>query len=107
MNKFMLLTRLYRFRDDLVLLWRGFLDPLTTLYLNAAMIGLVVYLISPLDIIPDVLPFLGIADDVAIIAFAVGWIAKRLPDHLRPVHRDDGMRRGATDKTIDGTARRR
>jgi uncharacterized membrane protein YkvA (DUF1232 family) len=34
----------------------------------------VVYLVSPLDFIPDVIPVLGLADDVAIIAFAFSMI---------------------------------
>jgi uncharacterized membrane protein YkvA (DUF1232 family) len=94
MNKLTLLARLYRFRDDLVLLWRAFLKPETPLYLKGAMIGVVVYLVSPIDILPDFLPLLGIVDDVALVAFAVNWIARRLP-------KDPGI------KTVYGPARRR
>jgi uncharacterized membrane protein YkvA (DUF1232 family) len=104
-----LVARLLRFRTDLVLLWRGFWHPDTPILLKAAMVAVVAYLISPIDLIPDVLPLLGIVDDVALVAFAVGWIASRLPDHVRNPGRYDEWppRRNKDDGvTIDGTSRR-
>lgn len=35
----------------------------------ATIVGVLVYFISPLDIIPDVLPLIGIADDVALVVW--------------------------------------
>lgn len=115
MTRSNLLGRLLRFRTDLVLLWRGFLHPETPLYLKAAMIAVLVYLVSPLDLIPDVLPLLGIVDDLALVAIAVGWIAARLPEAVRNPGCPQGRRQSASGPgrdrnrpplTIDGTARR-
>ena len=41
----------------------------------AAIIGTLLYVIAPLDIIPDVLPAIGLADDAAIVALCVASVA--------------------------------
>lgn len=42
------------------------------------MLAALVYLISPLDLIPDVLLLLGLVDDVVV----VGWLLTRVDDSL-------------------------
>jgi uncharacterized membrane protein YkvA (DUF1232 family) len=39
------------------------------------------YLISPVDILPDIIPLLGFADDVAVLAFASGLIKQDLENY--------------------------
>ncbi len=39
------------------------------------------YLISPIDISPDILPLLGFVDDVAVLAFAFNFIKDDLEDY--------------------------
>lgn len=39
------------------------------------------YLISPVDILPDIIPLLGFADDVAVLAFAFGLIKDDLKNY--------------------------
>ncbi|WP_168016938.1 YkvA family protein [Halomonas salinarum] len=46
------------------------------------MAAAVVYLLSPLDLIPDVFLFLGLADDALI----VGWLLSRVDRYLAPYH---------------------
>ena len=41
----------------------------------AAIVGTLLYVIAPLDIIPDVLPAIGLADDAAIVAMCVAFVA--------------------------------
>lgn len=41
-------------------------------------IGVLVYFVSPLDLIPDVLPIIGITDDVALVV----WLFKTLEAEL-------------------------
>ena len=38
----------------------------------------IVYLVSPVDLIPDVIPGIGAVDDIAILSFAAGLCAKEL-----------------------------
>lgn len=62
--------------DMLEAWWTGKFDmPVGTL--QAIMVALL-YFLSPLDIIPDVLPFFGLADDAAVFAFVVHKIKKDL-----------------------------
>lgn len=73
------LGRFFLFRKELGLLWDGFRHPATPGYLKLAMLAVPLYLISPIDIIPEFLPFLGLIDDFIIVPLVVDWIAKRLP----------------------------
>jgi uncharacterized membrane protein YkvA (DUF1232 family) len=35
------------------------------------------------DLIPDVVPVLGVMDDIVLIPLAMNWLLKRLPAHIR------------------------
>ncbi|MBG6077668.1 YkvA family protein [Polaromonas sp. CG_9.11] len=37
------------------------------------------YLFSPIDLIPDVLPVIGLVDDLVLVPLAIRWLLKRLP----------------------------
>ncbi len=95
-----LLPRIVLFRKEVVQLWKALFAPETPLYLKAATLFVAFYLVNPIDIIPDVIPFLGWADDIILIPMMVGWIVSRLPV---PVRADMRERNG---QTIDGRARR-
>lgn len=41
---------------------------------------LIVYLLSPIDLIPDFIPILGQLDDILVFGLAVGYIAKHTPE---------------------------
>ena len=101
-RKFSLLARFLTFRRELGLLWRAFLTPETPMHLKALMLLVPLYLISPLDLIPDFIPIAGWLDDAVIIPMLVSWIVSLLP-RTAPVR---PSRRGGEDKTIDGTYRR-
>lgn len=57
-----------------------------------AVAGAIVWLLSPIDVIPDVVPALGILDDVAVLIAAVRYVLGQLePD--QPIERRLGQRR--------------
>ena len=107
MTRFWLLNRLYRFRNEVLALWRAFWLPTTPLYLKAAMIGVVAYLLSPIDLNSDVIPILGLVDDVVLIPIIVSWIVSKLPQTAASSNGNARPNGGSgSAKTIDGTARR-
>jgi uncharacterized membrane protein YkvA (DUF1232 family) len=44
---------------------------------------LVLYLLSPVDLLPDTIPLLGVVDDLVLIPLAIRWMLSRLPAHIR------------------------
>lgn len=102
MRKMTLLTRFITFRNELGLLWRAFLAPETPWHLKALMLLVPAYLLSPIDLVPDFIPFLGWVDDLVIVPLLVGWIVKMLPQRA-PAY----ARRTESGRVIDGEYRRR
>lgn len=57
-------------------------DPNVAWKSKAVAIAALLYLISPLDAIPDVIPFAGLADDVAVIIAVVSTLAIELEKYV-------------------------
>ena len=72
------------FAEDLVTAYYCAFDRNTPLQVKAALVGALAYFILPYDIVPDLLPALGFADDAAVLAAALRLVAT----HIRPEHRD-------------------
>ncbi len=65
----------HRFR----LAWRLARDPAVPRRARLLLLGLFVYLASPLDIIPDFIPVIGLLDDLLITGIAVWWFLRICP----------------------------
>jgi uncharacterized membrane protein YkvA (DUF1232 family) len=70
-------------RGDARLLWFALRHPLAPLWLKPAVALVALYLISPIDLLPEAIPFVGLVDDVVLVPLAVAFIVKRLPAALR------------------------
>ena len=57
----------WKIRKELFILYYAFKDGRTPLYSKLPAIGAIIYLISPIDIIPDFIPFVGYLDDLVIV----------------------------------------
>ncbi|MCY4014124.1 MAG: YkvA family protein [Gammaproteobacteria bacterium] len=73
--------------DQVQLLWRMVKDPKAAWPAKAQAIGALVYLISPIDAVPDPLPIVGLVDDVAIILLVVKALADALEEYVAEVAR--------------------
>mgnify|MGYP003597165670 CR=1 FL=1 len=94
------MRRLLRFWDELTTLWRAFLAPETPFWLKALMLLVPAYLLTPLDIIPDFIPFVGWLDDAIVIPLLVSFLVSLLP------RRATAQTRRADGVVIDGEWRR-
>ena len=70
-------------RGDARLLWRALRHPLAPGWLKAGTALIVLYVVSPIDFIPDVIPFLGVMDDVVLLPLAIRFLLNRLPAAVR------------------------
>ena len=70
-------------RGDAKRLWFALRHPDAPLWLKVGTALLVLYVLSPIDIVPDTIPLLGWVDDVAIVSFGMRWLLGRLPPHIR------------------------
>ena len=76
------------FAEDLLAAYYCAFDRDTPLRVKAALLGALAYFVLPFDVIPDMLPILGFADDAAVLATALRLVAS----HLQPEHREAAQR---------------
>ena len=69
-------------RDTLVS-WLALRDPRAPWYVKAVAAAMALYTISPIDIIPDLIPFHGLLDDVVLIPAAIALMVRLIPIPLK------------------------
>jgi len=82
------------FAEDLLAAHYCAFDRDTPVQVKAALLGALAYFVLPFDAVPDVLPFLGFADDAAVLATALRLVAS----HMTPAHREAA--RAALDNSL-------
>lgn len=70
-------------KGDALRLWFALGHPESPPWLKAGAAALALYLVSPIDLIPDVVPVIGLMDDVILVPLALRWLLARLPEHIR------------------------
>lgn len=86
----------------LKLLYRLFKDSRVPTTEKALLIGAIVYVISPLDLIPDVIPFVGEVDDLYLVSLTLLRLFNRAPDEAIYEHWDGG---GDLPRILNGIVR--
>ncbi|MEJ7932321.1 YkvA family protein [Ramlibacter sp. AN1015] len=79
-KRFFVLWRVVR--GDALQFWRALRHPQSPGWFKLASVLLVLYLISPADLIPDVIPVLGVVDDLVLLPLAIRWLLDRLPPEV-------------------------
>ena len=78
---FLRLFRLFKLTGrEAALLWYACRNPATPLMIKIGALLLALYIVSPIDLIPDAIPILGWMDDVTLLAFAIPAILKLIPE---------------------------
>jgi uncharacterized membrane protein YkvA (DUF1232 family) len=71
------------FLEDLLAAYYCMTDPGTPRRVKLILIGAIAYFVLPADAMPDLLPFLGFADDAAMLAAAIAQVAGAINDTHR------------------------
>jgi uncharacterized membrane protein YkvA (DUF1232 family) len=80
------------FARDAVALYYFIIDPKADFGLRGTAALAILYFISPLDFVPDVIPIAGMADDAMVIATAISVLAKALTPYRDKA--EDWLERG-------------
>ena len=70
-------------RNDAHILWFALRHRTRPAWLLPAVALLALYVVSPIDLIPETLPVIGVVDDLVLIPLVINWLVERLPGELR------------------------
>ncbi|MBU0541494.1 MAG: DUF1232 domain-containing protein [Gammaproteobacteria bacterium] len=80
---FPILTKLKALKTHGRMLWHAFRHADTPKWIKGFMLAVVVYLFSPIDLIPDFLVLFGITDDLVVISAAMWFLGKVVPEKVK------------------------
>jgi len=69
-------------RGDARQLWFALRHPLAPGWLKWGTAGILLYLVSPIDLVPDMIPLVGAVDDLVLVPLAVRWLLRKLPPEV-------------------------
>jgi uncharacterized membrane protein YkvA (DUF1232 family) len=64
-------------KSDVVMLWFAYRHPQTPLYAKIFAVLVVAYAFSPIDLIPDFIPVIGLLDDALLLPIGI-WLAVKM-----------------------------
>lgn len=70
-------------RGDARLLSRALRHPAAPRWLKPAVLLVGAYVVSPVDLLPDFIPLLGVVDDIVLVPLAMRFLLDRLPAAMR------------------------
>jgi uncharacterized membrane protein YkvA (DUF1232 family) len=91
-----------RIKADALSLWYAARHPRTPMVAKALAICLVVYAFSPIDLIPDFIPVLGLLDDALILPLGILLVVRLVPQDVLDECRASAqahLERGGTEPT--------
>lgn len=71
-----------RLATNLLALWKLFRHPETPWIAKLVAVLVLAYALSPIDLIPDFIPVLGLLDDVILLPLGIALAVKLTPRHL-------------------------
>ena len=74
-------------KRDVHALWLAGRDPRTPWYAKALAVAVAAYALSPLDLIPDFIPVLGLVDDLIIVPLGIALAVRLVPAEIMDEHR--------------------
>jgi uncharacterized membrane protein YkvA (DUF1232 family) len=80
-------SRLKRLRIDAHAAWLAARDPRCPWHARLLGLAVTAYALSPIDLIPDFIPVLGLLDDLILVPLGIWLFVKMLPNGLMEEHR--------------------
>jgi uncharacterized membrane protein YkvA (DUF1232 family) len=77
----------HRLRVDAHAAWLAAHDPRTPWHARAFGLLVTAYALSPIDLIPDFIPVLGLLDDAVLVPLGIWLFVKMLPEGIFAEHR--------------------
>ena len=82
LTRFFRLANTARLRTMLIALWKLFKHPQTPRSAKFLAIAVLAYAVSPIDLIPDFIPVLGLLDDLILLPLGVALVVRLTPKPL-------------------------
>lgn len=76
-----------KLRAEVHACWLAARDPRTPWYARAFGLLVTAYAVSPIDLVPDFIPVLGLLDDAVLIPLGIWLFEKMLPEGIIEEHR--------------------
>ena len=73
--------RYQQMMSGIITLYRGLHDPKVPWPVKLLFFLVVIYVISPIDLIPDFIPVLGLLDEIVLVPLLVGYMLRLLPEN--------------------------
>ena len=81
------LKRIRKIKSELRVLYLACRDRRVPWYAKAVAVVTIAYALSPIDLIPDFIPFVGQLDDVVIVPLGLALAARLIPPSILAEHR--------------------
>jgi uncharacterized membrane protein YkvA (DUF1232 family) len=69
-------------KRDVIAVYLAARDPRTPWYARALALAVAAYALSPIDLIPDFIPVLGLVDDIVLVPLGVAMVVRLIPTHV-------------------------
>jgi len=69
-------------KSEVMTLWFACRDPRTPWFAKVIATGVVAYALSPIDLIPDMIPVLGYLDDLLIVPLGIVLVIRLIPSEV-------------------------
>lgn len=89
-------------KRDIVALWLAARHPRTPLAPKIGAGAVAAYALSPIDLIPDFIPVLGLLDDLLIVPLGIWLVLRLLPDDILQQCREEATRLGERPQSLAG-----
>jgi uncharacterized membrane protein YkvA (DUF1232 family) len=81
-------------------IYLAYRDPRTPWYAKLLVAGVIAYAVSPIDLIPDFIPVLGVLDDLIIVPLGIALSLKMIPQEVMTECREKA--RDAIELNVSG-----